>query len=342
MAAPGIPTNFYAQTGNGQVYLSWTIQAGATSYDVQRSTDGVAYSSIGTATANNYLDTTASLNTLYYYKVASSNGETSGYTAAQQAVPTMSGVDCLASLRLQAQQRADRVNSNFVTMPEWNTYINQSMLELYDLLVTVYEDYYKAPDFVFQTTGDTNQYQLPNGIITDIDGAIGKPFYKLLGVDMGIAPNTNNARVTVHKYDFIERNRYIYPNINSTYFGVFNMRYRIMGDKIHFIPVPSGAQYITLHYIPRLATLLQDTDVCDGVSGWTEYIIVDAAIKALQKEESDVSVLYAQKQALIDRIQSSAMNRDAGAPDTISDSRAFSGRSGRFGYGGDDGSFGGF
>lgn len=336
MAAPSTPTNFYLQQGNGQTFLSWDLTSTATSYSVQRSTDGVSYSVVATPTVNLYLDTAVTVGTNYYYKVAATNVDgTSPYTTAQSITPTYSGDLALGQVRLLSQQRADRVNSNFVALPEWNTYINQSYFELYDLLTTVYEDYYLADPVIFQTDG-SDSYTLPNG--ANYSGA--KPFYKLMGVDLGLS-NTSNAWVTLKKYDFIARNRYVYPQLTSTYLGVFNLRYRVLGDKLHFIPTPAGAQYIRLWYVPRMTMLLQDTDIMKGVSGWTEYVIVDAAIKALQKEESDVSVLLAQKMALKQRIEESAMNRDAGQPDTISNVRSESERWGGWGPNG-DGGFGGF
>ncbi len=339
MAAPSAPTGFYVQTANAQAYLLWNASAGATSYSIQRSTDNVTYSVLASGvTVTSYLDITTIAATQYWYKVNATNGsDSSAYTAAQSVIPSYSGELSLQQLRLMAQQRADRVNSNFVTLPEWNTYINQSYFELYDILVGAFEDYYLAVPYTFQTTG-VDSYALPNGApaYTDADGNTAKPFYKLLGADLGLLPDSNNARVTMRKFNFIDRNDYVYPQLASSFLGVFNPRYRIMDNKIRFIPTPSSNQYITLWYIPRMTQLLQETDIAQGVNGWLEYIIVDAAIKALQKEESDVSVLMAQKQALIDRIQSLASNRDAGEPDTISDTR----RHGSFG--GHNGDWGGF
>lgn len=220
-----------------------------------------------------------------------------------------------------AQQRADRVNSNFVTLTEWNSYINQSLFELYDLLITAYgEEYFAAPFLSFSTNGTDQFYALPNG--SNYNGA--PAFYKLLGVDLGLNNSSapNNGWVTVKKFNLIDRNDFFYPNTNSSQYGVFNMRYRLYGDKIEFIPTPSASQNMRLIYIPRMTMLLQDTDTTtSGVSGWIEYVITDAAIKALQKEESDVSVLMAQKAALLKRIEAASMNRDAGQPDTISDTR---------------------
>lgn len=327
MAIPGIPNGFILQQGNGSTFLSWNISTGATSYSVQRSADGVTYAVLTSPVTNYYLDSSVTVGTNYYYKVASTNASgTSSYTSAQSIVPTNTADLSLGQVRLMAQWRSDMVNSNFVTIPEWNTYINQSYFELYDLLVTLYEDFFLASPYTITTDGTNSSFALPSA------------FYKLMGVDLGLAGGTGGY-VTLKKFDFIARNRYVYPNITSTFLGVFNLAYRLMGNNLMFIPTPQAGQYLRVWYIPKLTQLLQDTDILTGVSGWSEYVIVDAAIKAMQKEESDTSVLMAQKAALLKRIEDSAMNRDAGQPDTISDTR------GMIGYGsggGWDGPSGGY
>lgn len=326
MALPSSPSNYILQQGNGQTFLSWNIVVGATGYAVSRSLDGVTFSLLSSPLTNSYLDTSVTVGTQYYYKVAAVNGTGTGsYTSAQSIVPTLTGEMSLGQLRLLAQQRSDMVNSQYITVPEWNTYINQSYFELYDILIQAYgNEYYVAAPYQFTTDGSVG-YSLP----TD--------FYKLLGVDLNVN-SANNAWVTINKFNFIDRNRYVYPQNNVNALGVPGLRYRLVGNNLQFIPTPSSGQILQLWYIPRMSQLLQDTDICDGVSGWTEYIIVDAAIKAMQKEESDVTVLALQKQALIDRIQAAAENRDAGQPDTISDTRR---NSDPFGYGW-DGPIGGF
>lgn len=345
MAIPSTPANVYVQQGNGQVFVSFDISAGATSYPILRSTDGVSFIQIASPAVNSYLDTSVTRGTQYYYQVQAATSDGSSVPSPTQAiVPVMTAENSLGQIRLMSQQRADRVNSNFVTLPEWNSYINQSYFELYDLLITTYEDYYVAEPAIFKTDGQLDRYPLPDGITTYTNTSgnsfVAKPFYKLMGVDCGLA-QSGNAWISLGKFDFISRNRYIFPNLTSTFLGVFNMQYRLVGNNLMFIPTPSGGQYIRLWYFPKLTQLLQDTDIVDGVSGWTEYIIVDAAIKALQKEESDISALMVQKQALIKRIEESAMNRDAGQPDTISSTRNWNQRNG--GSGGDsNGSFGGY
>lgn len=333
MAAPGIPQNFAVQTANRENLISWNQSAGATSYDVQRSEDNITYTTVSTISgsplATQYLDTAVTTGVQYYYRVAASNGLLSPYTTPQAVIPAPTGEMALAQIRLAAQQRADRVNSQFVTAPEWRGYINQAMFELYDLLVTVYEDLYVATPIQFTSNGNQYIYNLPDGATSYMSGLdtsvnfVAEPFYKLIGVDLALN-NASNAYVTVNKFNFSDRNRFVYPNTASTIYGVFNLQYRLLGlNKIEFIPTPSASQGIRIWYIPRLRELLKDTDTTTtGISGWIEYVIVRAAKYALDKEESDTTKLDQELLFLKARIEETAANRDAGMPETISNVRA--------------------
>ena len=152
-------------------------------------------------------------------------------------------------------------------------------------------------------------------------GAPAQAFYKLAGADLGVN-TSNNAWVTLKRFDFIERNKFVYPNSTSVIYGVNNMRYRMMGNQLSIIPTPAGNQQIRLWYTPRLPALLQDTDLTTlGFSGWLRYAIARTAKYALDKEESDTSKLDAEIAFLKLRIEQSASNRDTGAADTISPTR---------------------
>lgn len=325
MAIPATPTGFVVQQGNGQNYLSWNLATGATSYKINRSLDGVTYTLYATIAPNSYFDTAVTTGTQYFYQVCASNGSgDSPFTAPLSVVPTMSGQMSLGEIRLLSQQRADRVNSNFVTMPEWNAFIRLAQYELYDLLIDLDQMRYVAPTAGFTSNGSTYLYPLPDGIRTFVapDGSnfVPRPFYKLLGVDMGLS-NAQQAWVTVTQFNFIDRNKFLYPNSASTIYGVFNCQYRLNDSNIQFIPVPSGNQPFRLWYIPRLAVPLADNDLVDGVSGWTDYIIIRAAKYALDKEESDTQKLDEELSFLTKRIEAAAQTRDVGQADTISDTR---------------------
>lgn len=317
MAAPATPQNLVVQTANIQNYATWDVAATATSYNVQRSVDNVSFSTVASPTLPEYLDTSVTPGTMYWYRVTAVNIDgSSAPTSSIAVVPAPAGEMSLMQIRRLAQERADMVNSSFIAKEQWNQYINQAMFELYDLLTTVYEDYNKKT-ITFQTVGNQSEYDLPNGIL--YSGA--EPFYKLLGVDLGVN-STPNGWVTANKFNFIDRNKFYYPTTITPPYGN-GLQYRVMGSKIEFIPAPTASMPIRIHYVPRLIQLLRDQDITTiGVSGWLEYVIVRTAKYALDKEESDSSVLTQELLFLKQRIEQSAVNRDAGRPDSISDTRA--------------------
>lgn len=330
---PYQPQGLTAEQTDGNILLTWQGSLGAASYQVQRSTDGVNFTNLGTSITNQYLDQYPGDGIQFFYQVAAvSIGGTSPYSLVVSMVAAPPGEMSLGELRLRAQQTADRVGSDFVKKSEWNALLRIAMYELYDLLITSYEDYNIAPYVYINTTGTIMNYALPDGVTNYFGGVYNNPtissgnpaaaFYKLVGVDLGVN-TSNNAWVTLNRYDYIDRNAYVYPNSTSTIYGVYNMRYRTMGNNINFIPNPAGNQQIRLTYAPRLTGLLADTDLTTiGYSGWLRYPIVRAAKYALDKEEgSDTSKLDTEIAFLKQRIEQSAQNRDIGQPDTISETR---------------------
>lgn len=314
MPAPSTPTNFTLQTGDSYNYLSWDQMSGATSYIVQRSQDNVTYAIIATVSgsplATVYSDSTITTGTQYWYQVAAANGSgTSAYCTPQSIIPAPIGKVTLNYVRTLARQRADRVNSQFVTDVELNNYINASYKELYDILIQKYgDDYYVASTYTWTTDGSSVLYPLP------------PDFYKNLLVEVALNPQDNNSWITLRTFQRIQQNLWNYPNV-YTFYGITNLRYRIDGNYLHIVPISTAGQTLRMWYAPRPAKLVQDNQIVDGVSGWEEYIIVDAARKILLKEESDTSFLLAEKQALITRIDSAAENRNASDPERVSDSR---------------------
>lgn len=209
----------------------------------------------------------------------------------------------LLELRDQARQRADQENSEFVTDSELTSYINNSIAELHDLLIQAYDSDYYLSEYTFTTVADQAAYDLP------------ADFYKVRGVDLKL--NGQNW-FTIKKFTFNERNRFDDFGVWDV-FGFSSVRYRVMGSKIRFNPTPDNITNVRLWYIPVATKLVADTDTLDDLNAYSEYIIVDAAIKMMVKEESDPSALMAQKQALKRRIEEAANNRDAGNAESVKD-----------------------
>ena len=215
----------------------------------------------------------------------------------------------LANLITAVRRRADMVGSTFVSDAEVVDYINVAMAEIHDVLVTKFEDYYVS----------TQEYVLPgaNG------SALPDQFYKALGVDFDVGGVTYRLR----PYHFQERAMYNSPAIVSSM--ITNTLYHIQGNVIKFIPSPTVSGTATLHYVPEPLQFstsesgYMDKTIHDKAPavayGYEEYVVIDAAIKCLQKEESDVQVLLVQKQQQLERIEQAAGKRDAGESYAITD-----------------------
>jgi hypothetical protein len=217
----------------------------------------------------------------------------------------------LLQIRTAAQQRADLVNSTFITTAEWQNYINSSAVQLYSIIVEKFgDDYSSAPPLKFATDGVTERYQLPPDM------------FKLLGVDLLINANQPSYRLTIYPFTRGMRNKYSPWNIPVSYGMLSNLHYKLDGQYIWFTPFPAGGQNVQLLYIPTFTKLTADTDVLNtGVlAGFDEYVVLDAAIKAMVKEESDPSALMQQKAEIVQQIEVAAENRDAGMPAVVTDS----------------------
>lgn len=135
----------------------------------------------------------------------------------------------LNTLRDEARQRADQVNSEFVTDAELNGYLNNSWSELYDILVSKYQDDYFLTSTSITVTSGTSSYSLPSD------------FYKARGVDLNINDNQNTP---LQRYTFADRTR------DSLVRYARDVKYRIQANNIVFAPSPSN-NTATLWYIPH-------------------------------------------------------------------------------------------
>jgi hypothetical protein len=208
----------------------------------------------------------------------------------------------LAELRTLSLQRCDMVNSNFVSTSELNSWINQACDDLYDLIVSRYEDYYTT-SFQFTINSPSDGYTLPTSV------------YKIRGLDFQISGDW----VTIHTFTFEERNRGN-RQINRALLGLTNIKYKWIGSDIKIIPGDQAAGTYRCWYIPDFVELSSDASTLSSdLDRWKEYIIAVVAIICLVKEESDPSAIMAEKAQLENRVRNMAQNRDAGAPERVQD-----------------------
>lgn len=206
----------------------------------------------------------------------------------------------LADLRTRVRERADMVNSSFVSDAELGRFITASAQELHGLLAQKFSDDYVVSTQTIITVAGTSAYNLA----TD--------FFKLLAVDFHEGGFVHDLKRYDVKERNFHRNNIFSPNLSLP-------RYRVQGSQLLLLPAPSGVYTVTVHYIPELALTSGVITQTTFPNGWEEYVVVDAAIKCLDKEESDTRAHRADLQRILNSINEAAQNRDAGAPPRVID-----------------------
>ncbi len=131
----------------------------------------------------------------------------------------------LLQLRTRARQRADQVGSTFVTDSELTNLINLGLAELYDQVVSAFEDYFTISTTLTVVSGST--------------APLPADFYKLRALDY----NNNGSYTALREFAFNDRNM---NQISSSGFYrgyAVNRRYRIMGDNLLLQPEGQAAGY---------------------------------------------------------------------------------------------------
>jgi hypothetical protein len=199
----------------------------------------------------------------------------------------------LEGLRGRAKTRADMVKSKFVSDAEWNDFINRSLERFYDMLVAADQDYYTV-DETISTNGSASEFDLA------------ADFYKLVSVDYMVG----GQRRPMKKYTRAERGaRQGNPNA---------LMYRLKRNKLSFNSTPS-AQTIYYGYVPAFEDLVDDADEFDGVNGWDELVVLDAARKALVKAEKSTAEIEKEFAVYYKEIEAKSKTRDIGAPERVQD-----------------------
>lgn len=209
----------------------------------------------------------------------------------------------LAELRTRAQRRADQENSSFVSDAEWNAYLNEGVAELHEIVVGKHEDFLVRSTTI-SLVANQNGYDLPSD------------FLYVKGLDL----ISGTRSYTIRPFMFRERNRFEW--MTGAGASSNNFMYQIRGNQLWIEPDPASGDTMKLWYVPAAQTLeLDDSSISTAyANGWERYVVLYAAIKALQKEESDVTSQFAELQMLQKRIENNAKRR-SGDPSRVVDVR---------------------
>ncbi len=311
-----VPSDFLVESAQGLVSLSWNASPLVNIYYINRSTDNITFTNIGSTITLSYQDLSPTPGSIYYYTVSASDGiSSSPPTLSQVGQALEPGQTTVGNLVLEVQQRTDRINADNITTQEWISMISQSYKWLYNLILQKFgNDYFIAPPVTYLTTGLLDPVYQAQVFPLPAD------FYKLMRCEVALNPGDPNSWITLKQFEAIQANLYNYPNI-YTFYGITNLRYRLWGNYLQIVPIASQGQTLRIWYSPRPNQLINLTDTVDGISAFEELMIVDVAIKALAKTEEDPQIFILQKTEMLQEINEAAENRNVGEPQTVSDSR---------------------
>lgn len=196
-----------------------------------------------------------------------------------------------------AKEAADLTNSNFITDATWLKWFNQSYKKFYNLCVGTYEDLYIKSSTINVVSG-TEDYSLPSDVLK----------VRLLEVNDG-SPKPR----TLRPWTLTDKNRIAYSVYD------YPLRYILFNKTIKLIPLPTSNVVLTLFYIPAPAAVTDTATQLEYWGGYSRYVELDMAIKALKKEESDTQELVQEQRDLEEKIKTELKGFDAGQPRQMTD-----------------------
>jgi len=186
----------------------------------------------------------------------------------------------LTDLITHVRQRADMENSAFCSDSEITHYINDGIFDLYAKMVNVDDGKLFATVSPTLVKVGNNAYQLPSN------------FMRLVDVNV----YTGSRWVPAYEADSQD-----YLNLLSRqYDGDYDVRYFLylnqdQGRYELFLFPAKSVSSIGVRYIKEAPRLTLGTDTLKWPSNWHEAIVLDAAIKCLEKEESEAAHLHIER-----------------------------------------------
>lgn len=205
----------------------------------------------------------------------------------------------LGTLITQAQGRADMETDPNVGTSVWIAFINGSRQRLRRILVSVNPQQFLLSK-TFTLAGSTYTYDLLANTPT---------FWKALSLDKVNGSQADQIE-PVRRFMWAERSM------------VVNGRsYRVYGNTLEIRPASAAAGDYLLWYVEQPA-IMADT-VNDKLllaeDMWSEFIVLEAAIKARKRQRRDTNDLVTELTELVKEMRVGAADNDAGEPDRVFD-----------------------
>ena len=204
------------------------------------------------------------------------------------------------TIKDKAKSRADMEESDFISDSEWNTIIYDSVCALVELVSRQNQDHYLEE--VTLTASGLDTMDLPSDLL------------EVRGMD----EKNGDSYQTMEPFMLAERNKYsnpLYPFMSDR---KSSFRYRLQGaSKVRVVPRATSTSEFRLWYTPSPTPFASDLSSIEVFNGWDEWVVLDVAIKALGKEQSDASHLLMERKIVENRIMEAAQRRQTDTGDQV-------------------------
>jgi hypothetical protein len=209
-------------------------------------------------------------------------------------------------LMTQVRQHTDTESDANITDAFLLSLIDKSYNKLYRQIATEYAGYFDVEDSSKSLIVGQRAY------------ALAADFMHLRGVDIVIG----GERVKLSRIGFGERNRrtndprYVPRRIERLR---TNYAYYTQKDNLIIDPVPTTTEQIIMTYVPRPTRITNSSNTFDVIAGFEDFVVYDASVSVLGKQERDVTVMAAQRQDALSLIIQTVSPRETGDPIQVRD-----------------------
>lgn len=213
-------------------------------------------------------------------------------------------------LMTDVRRLTDTDNDAHITDAYLLTLIDRSYNKLYRIVATQYESFFDTED------------SSKSLVIGQRDYALAADLMHLKGVDVVVGGN----RIPLRRFSFGERTGDANARLLSLYEArnASRYRYRTQGNNLRIDPVPDSTEQLIMTYVPRPTRITTSNQTFDVLSGFDDFIIYDASVQVLTRQERDPSAMAALRQDAQNAVIAAVSPRETGDPVQVRD--AFFGR----------------
>lgn len=186
------------------------------------------------------------------------------------------------------------------------TLIDRSYNKLYRQIATQYESFFDTEDTSKSLVVGQRTYALASDLM------------HLKGVDIVVGTD----RIPIKRFSFGDRGslsndpriiRYDADRYQTHY------RYKTEANNLRIDPLPESTEQLIMTYVPKPTRITSSSDTFDVIAGFDDFILYDAAIQVMMRQERDPAPYVAMRQDALNQVIQTVSPREVADPVNVRD-----------------------